>query len=125
MGDLAVLDTGLIAAIEAEDPIRAAGIATLFTPQTLVETLDYHRITDNAEPYGAFLKAWFEVASPLDRPVIVSWGIDIATSEFAYLEIQAELAEMQVRSVHDAKDYLAGIIEHMYLLTDNPEAGLA
>lgn len=119
-----MLDKNLVAAIEANDPVTAAELALRYTPEILVEEFDYHRITDNAEPYWEFLKAWFERASPLDRPVIVAWGVDIATSEFAYLEVQTELAEMQARSVDEAKNYLAGLVEHMYLLTGNPEAGL-
>lgn len=116
--------SSLIEAIENHEPVKAAGIAAAQRPSLLAENLNYHRITDNAAPYWEFAKAWVAIADTLDKPIIARWVVDIATSEFAYLEIQAEAAEMLIKAVSEAKNFLAELIGDMSILSDNPEAGL-
>ncbi|WP_313810893.1 hypothetical protein [Glutamicibacter sp.] len=118
-------DSSLLDAIESGRLDVCVAAAVLQRPEPLIESLDYHRITENAEPYWEFAKAWIAAAGALDKTVIARWVVDISLSEFAYLEIQSEAAQLLVNSVQDAKNFLAGLIEDVSILSDNPDAGLS
>ncbi|MGP5381539.1 hypothetical protein ACTXL8_05040 [Glutamicibacter arilaitensis] len=111
-------------AIEQGRTADAVAMAVLHDPDMLVEELDYHRITQDAQPYWDFAQEWIAAARVLDKPVIARWVADIALAEFAYLEIQCEAAQLLVDSVQEAKNYLASLIEDVSVLSDNPEAAL-
>lgn len=114
----------IIRAIEANKPQAAARLALPEQPALLFEALDYHRITDNAEPYLEFIRAWLAVAHPLDQPSIARWLVDASVADMAYLEAEAEAARLLASSVRAAKDHLADLLADLDCLTRSPEAGL-
>ncbi len=115
----------IIAAIESQDPHVAAALALEQPPALLLEAFDYHRITDSAEPYFEFTKAWIALAEPLDKPVIARWAVDMSVSEFAYLEVQAEAVALLSSAVREAKDHLAGLIDDLKFISQGPDAGIS
>lgn len=114
----------IIRAMEANDPRAGARLALMGQPALLFEALDYPRITDNAEPYLEFIRAWPAVAHPLDQPLIDRWLVDASVSDMAYLEAEAEAARLLASSVRAAKDHLAELLADVDCLTRSPEAGL-
>lgn len=114
----------IIAAIESKDPHAAVALAIEQPPALLLEAFDYHRITDGAEPYFEFTKAWIALAEPLDKPVIARWAVDMSVSEFAYLEVQAEAVVLLSSAVREAKDHLAGLIDDLKFISQGPDAGI-
>lgn len=115
----------IVAAIESKDPQASARLAIKQQPALLVEAFDYHRITDNAEPYFEFTKAWVALAEPLDKPVIARWALDLSVSEFAYLNIQTETVALLSSAVREATDYLAGLIDDLGFISQGPDAGIS
>ncbi|MGO2123808.1 hypothetical protein, partial [Glutamicibacter arilaitensis] len=112
-------------AIEAGQPTEVASLALCLDPEAIYENFDFHRISDDAQPYWDFAKLWVQSAPALAKPLIARWVLDIATSEFAYLEIESEADKLLISSVQDAKNCLASLIEDVSVLSDNPDAGLA
>ncbi|MGO2596345.1 MAG: hypothetical protein ACTH79_11235 [Glutamicibacter arilaitensis] len=112
-------------AIEAGQPTEVASLALCLGPEAIYENFDFHRISDDAQPYWDFAKLWVQSAPALAKPLIARWVLDIATSEFAYLEIESEADKLLISSVQDAKNCLASLIEDVSVLSDNPDAGLA
>lgn len=115
----------IIEAIEAKDPTNAASLAIQHQPTELVESFDYHRIADDAEPYFEFVKAWVAAAHPLEKPTIARWFVDNSVADFAYLDAQAEGASLLSSSVREAKDHLAKLIDDLNFLSQGPDSGLA
>lgn len=125
MSEVRIMDAKFLEEIEAGRIDEAVATAVYWQPDALLETLDYRRISNDAQPYWEFAKAWIAAAGSLDKPIIARWVVDIALGEFAYLETQAEAADLLVKSVREAKDYLASLIEDVSVLSDNPDAGLS
>lgn len=111
-------------AIEAGQLTEMVPLAFCLGPEATYENFDFHRISDDAQPYWDFAKLWVQSAPALAKPLIARWVLDIATSEFANLEIQPEAAKLLISSVQDAKNCLASLIEDVSVLSDNPDAGL-
>lgn len=79
-------------AIEAGQLTEVASLALCLDPEAIYENFDFHRISDDAQPYGEVAKLWFHSAPAPAKPLIARWVLDIATSESAYLEIESEAA---------------------------------
>jgi len=125
MGEVKMADSKLLDSIEAGRIDEAVATAIRRQPDFLLEDFDYERISYNAESYWEFTKAWIEAADSLDKPKIARWVVDMALGEFAYLEIQSEAAQMLADSIHEAKGFLASLIQDVSVLSDNPDAGLS
>lgn len=70
------------------DVQQAAVHAARLRPRLVAEHLDYHALSDDAQPWLDFARAWVEAADPLDRPEIAAWHVDTSVSEMSYLHAQ-------------------------------------
>lgn len=64
------MDAKFLEAIEAGRIDEAVATAVSWQPDALLETLEYRRISNDAQPYWEFAQAWIAAAGSLDKPII-------------------------------------------------------
>lgn len=104
---------------------RAADQAAALQPRLVAENIDYHDLSDDAEPWLDFARAWVDAADPLDRPEIAAWLVNTSVSEMSYLRAQGEAAALLARATREATARLADLLDQAQVLGSGPDAGLS
>lgn len=104
---------------------EAADLAAQLQPRLVAENIDYHAISDDAQPWLDFARAWVKAADPLDRPEIASWLVNTSVADMAYLDAQAEAAILLAQTTREARARLADLLDEAMMLTSGPDAGLS
>lgn len=104
---------------------QAAVQAAQLQPRLVAESIDYHAISDDAQPWLDFARAWIKAADPLDRPEIASWLVNTSVADMAYLDAQAEAAALLAQTTREARARLADLLDEAMVLTSGPDAGLS
>lgn len=81
-------------------------------------------MTDDADPYLDFARAFFNQSSSLARVEIAEWILGHSAAEFSYLEVEAEAARIVSQAVKGALDYLALTLDQLDTVAFGPDAGL-
>lgn len=99
--------------------------AARLRPGIVIDGLDYHALSGNAQPWFDFALAWAEAADPLDRPEIAAWLMNLSVADMSYLDVQAESAALMARVTRQATARLAELLDQATVLSDGPDAGLS
>lgn len=94
------------------------------TPASVFDQIDYQAMSDDAEPYMAFARAYYHSAGTLDRVAIADWILGHSVAELAYLDIQAEAARLLTSAVAGAVLHLADQLDGTTTVAYGPDAGL-
>ncbi|GMA39068.1 hypothetical protein [Mobilicoccus caccae] len=115
-----------INALVSDGDVQEAAVhAARLRPRFVAEHLDYHALSDDAQPWLDFARAWVEAADPLDRPEIAAWLVDTSVSEMSYLHAQGEAAALMARVTREATTRLAALLDRITVLSRGPDAGLS